>query len=421
MKLKSILILGIIISIFSITILIYSFLHISQQYSYANEKSSVVNQLHTGFLELNVLTGDYLLYKNQRPFEQWLKRHASLHQLVMVKKVLFPSHYYQNMLDSFTQSHKLIINLKKLNDQYHKNINNLFVSYQTQALGSQLQTVVQTMSSTTHHLSNQHHNHFYKIILSLKQTILIIIIALSLLVIMVFYIFISRIYKPIQYLNQHVENFVPNLGYRLKLKHKDELGNLANTLNNMAEKLQKTMYERDKMTYQAQHDPLTGLANRLLCIDRLSQTLKIAARNNHKIAVIFIDLDNFKHINDHFGHQVGDEVLKHVASSIINHIRKADHIARIGGDEFMLILNDISEKNRVNEILDHINEEFCLPLESQNHSIKISLSMGISLYPDNGLDRDELISFADKAMYQSKKMGRNTYCYYSPENKKEVN
>ena len=413
MKLKSILISGLFISILSMFMLSYAFLHISQQYAHTTKQSETINKLYYGVLELNVLTVDYLLYKNQRPFEQWLKRHNSLHQLITENISLLPDKYSAEMFSKLSNSHKLILNLKKLNSTQSVSFNTELVTYQIQALSSQLQTIVQSMSSSTHHFTDQQHHYLDQITLNLKRTILIIIFSLGLITFIIVYIFMSRIYRPIKYLNQNIKHFFPNLTFRLKLKHNDELGNLAKAMNKMAEKIQNTMYERDLMTYKAQHDPLTGLANRLLCIDRLNQVQKLAARNNTMIAIIFIDLDNFKNINDHYGHHAGDEVLKHVAKCIQLHIRNTDNLARIGGDELMLILSGISERIQIDEIVNNIREELSTPLQLNNERIKIGLSLGVSVYPGDSQNIDKLISYADKAMYCSKQLGGNTFCYYT--------
>ena len=417
MKLKNILILGIIISFLVMSCLSLAVLYISQQYSQASEQNRVINQLHSGLLELHILSGEYLLYKTQRPFEQWLTRQNSLVELMSKERLYLPSQYYEKMLKNFTNAHKLILNLQKLNTLTNTNSNQLLITYQIQALGSQLQTILQNMSSITHTLADHQTALFNHIISHLKNTILAIVLFIAIITIIIFYIFISRIFRPIEYLNQHVKNFVPNLSYRLKAMHRDELGHLGNTLNKMAEQLQQTMHERDKMTYQAQHDPLTGLANRLLCMDRLKQSIKIASRNKTMLAVIFIDLNNFKKINDTYGHQLGDLVLIHVANNIKTHIRETDHVARIGGDEFMLLLNGINNKHKINEILEKIKLSLSPPLISKHQSIGVGISMGISLYPEDGGNMDVLISNADLAMYCSKTKGRNAYCYYNPDMK----
>ena len=116
MKLKSILISGLFISILSMFMLSYAFLHISQQYAHTTKQSETINKLYYGVLELNVLTVDYLLYKNQRPFEQWLKRHNSLHQLITENISLLPDKYSAEMFSKLSNSHKLILNLQKLNE-----------------------------------------------------------------------------------------------------------------------------------------------------------------------------------------------------------------------------------------------------------------------------------------------------------------
>ncbi|RJQ24318.1 MAG: GGDEF domain-containing response regulator [Nitrospiraceae bacterium] len=162
------------------------------------------------------------------------------------------------------------------------------------------------------------------------------------------------------------------------------------------------------------HDSLTGLPNRGLFIDRLSLKIADAHRNNRQLAVLFLDLDRFKRINDTLGHFVGDMLLKKVSEKIRTCIRESDTIARIGGDEFSILLPDIGNAVDAGVSAEKILATFETPYRINGHELNISTSIGISMYPDDGLHFEELMKNADIAMYQAKEKGRNNYQFYDP-------
>jgi diguanylate cyclase (GGDEF)-like protein/PAS domain S-box-containing protein len=164
-----------------------------------------------------------------------------------------------------------------------------------------------------------------------------------------------------------------------------------------------------KLQHLANHDPLTGLPGIRLCMDRLSHALAIAVRNRETCAIMFLDVDNFKAINDNHGHQYGDEVLKIIAGRFQAVVREADTVARIGGDEFLVILSGVPATSVVERIAAKLIEETSKVVCVEGHDFNLGLSIGIALYPVNGSDADELIQAADKAMYQAKKNGRNCF------------
>ena len=163
----------------------------------------------------------------------------------------------------------------------------------------------------------------------------------------------------------------------------------------------------------AQHDPLTGLPNRTLLRDRVGHAIAQARRNQEKLAVLFLDLDGFKHINDSLGHQIGDEVLRVVARRLQTCLREGDSIGRLGGDEFVVCLpvrDDDRDAMRVaRKILDALAE----PALVNENELRVNASIGISLYPSDGTDADSLMRAADTAMYHAKDKGRNTFQFYT--------
>jgi len=162
----------------------------------------------------------------------------------------------------------------------------------------------------------------------------------------------------------------------------------------------------------AHYDSLCDLPNRLLFYDRLRQSLSRSRRNDQRIAVMFMDLDGFKQVNDQFGHSVGDELLQLVSKRVVEILRESDTIARIGGDEFTLIINDIDSIDSINTIANKILSTLMEPYSLHDQSFNVSASIGISLYPYNSEDMNTLVKQADIAMYKAKKEGKNRYEFY---------
>jgi diguanylate cyclase len=170
----------------------------------------------------------------------------------------------------------------------------------------------------------------------------------------------------------------------------------------------------ERLDYLAHHDALTGLPNRVYFQMRLEQCLQRAKRYQRQFALLFLDLDRFKEVNDTLGHPVGDTLLCRVAEVLSAQIRTVDTIARLGGDEFVIILEDIPAPHFAAHFADRIMGEFSQPLEIAGRELFVTLSIGISLYPGDGLEREALVQHADVAMYQTKKSGRNGFRFFEP-------
>ncbi len=168
------------------------------------------------------------------------------------------------------------------------------------------------------------------------------------------------------------------------------------------------------------HDPLTGLPNRLLAKDHLEMAVAYSSRVNTKVALLFLDLDHFKTINDSLGHAVGDALLKAVATRLRDSVRNTDTISRQGGDEFLVLLPDTSDTDAITGIAEKVVLALSTPFEIQGYHLSTSVSIGIAVYPDDGSDFDTLLKKADTAMYQSKKAGRSTYRFYTEQMNIEV-
>lgn len=171
----------------------------------------------------------------------------------------------------------------------------------------------------------------------------------------------------------------------------------------------------ERISYQAYHDLLTRLPNRLLFADRMTQALAHATRSKTRIAVIFIDLDSFKEINDTYGHTVGDRILQQVAGSILKCIRAEDTVSRFGGDEFSLLLVNMTSLEDATVVAEKILAAVRMPWTVDGHDIRLSASMGIALYPEGGETIDALLHSADIAMYHAKGAGKDGYCVYEPQ------
>jgi diguanylate cyclase (GGDEF)-like protein len=187
------------------------------------------------------------------------------------------------------------------------------------------------------------------------------------------------------------------------------IANIEGTLIDITER--KVAEERVQSL--AYYDALTGLPNRILLHDRLSKALSTARRQNHKVALLFLDLDRFKIVNDSLGHSVGDLLLQEIAGRLKSVAREQDTIARLGGDEFLIVLTNVKDipgaAVAVERFMDAMTPEFVL----QGHSFSISCSLGISIFPEHGADSETLIKNADAAMYSAKERGRNNFQFFT--------
>ncbi|MBV1702962.1 MAG: EAL domain-containing protein [Hyphomicrobiales bacterium] len=190
-------------------------------------------------------------------------------------------------------------------------------------------------------------------------------------------------------------------------------------LIDMATRIASIAIERRKTEAQVQfmatHDTLTGLPNRALMSDRLAQAITFARRQNRWVSVLFIDLDNFKNINDSLGHRAGDSLLKAVAARMVNCVRKTDTVARLGGDEFVVILFDQPKSiDVVNNIVQNLRAAIARPVQVDGHTVSVTSSIGLSTFPEDGTEVSALLANADIAMYRAKQLGRDNFQFYTP-------
>jgi diguanylate cyclase (GGDEF)-like protein/PAS domain S-box-containing protein len=178
--------------------------------------------------------------------------------------------------------------------------------------------------------------------------------------------------------------------------------------------MEETLKEKEShLQHLAHHDTLTGLPNRLLLLDRLNQAIAKAHRNKKVLALLFVDLDKFKQINDSLGHYIGDGVLRSVATRLGDYLREGDTLARIGGDEFTVIVESLEQSQYVGIVAQKLLRAFEKPFHLEGHEFYLTASIGVSLYPSDGKDADTLLRNADAAMYRAKDEGRNTFEFYT--------
>lgn len=169
-----------------------------------------------------------------------------------------------------------------------------------------------------------------------------------------------------------------------------------------------------KMTHLAHHDFLTGLPNRVLLIERISQAITQAKRHGKRLALLFIDLDNFKRINDSLGHAAGDQLLRLVAKRLAACVRAMDTLCRQGGDEFVMLLTEMEQPQDAVRVVEKLRAALAVPYLIGGHDLRVTLSMGISVFPDDGFDADTLMQKADTAMFLAKASGRDSYLFFRP-------
>jgi len=266
-----------------------------------------------------------------------------------------------------------------------------------------------------------------------KVANLILLLLVAILIVAAFFgfIFCRRslivpMYQMVQQLQQPILQAERSDKALLDDRRQDEFGLLAYHFNQSKKALDRNnrdltlqINERKQAEQQlkhlALHDPLTSLPNRLLFQDRLQQAIALANRTNHKFAVFFMDLDNFKIINDTMGHEAGDELLRKVAERLSTIERETDTVARLGGDEFAFIISKIIKAEDGVSFAHRLNTLLKKPIIIHGNNIHMGCSIGVTIYPDDASNSEELLRNADIAMYQAKDNGRNTTCFFTKE------
>ena len=186
-------------------------------------------------------------------------------------------------------------------------------------------------------------------------------------------------------------------------------------------KIEKELKENEiKLIYRARHDTLTNLPNRFMFNEIITHEMLKAKREDKKIALLFLDFDGFKNINDFYGHDMGDELLVQATKRLKDEIRESDYLFRFGGDEFVFLFSDFKDENDILKIAEKLKNSFSEPFLIKGHFLKISVSIGIAVYPDDGTTNEELLRNADIAMYKAKERGKNRYVFFKEEMYKKI-
>ena len=212
--------------------------------------------------------------------------------------------------------------------------------------------------------------------------------------------------KPLEQLRQYAyyNSIIPK---KFKMK---ELEYIRSSLYQTFTRLKK---EKEELYKLSRTDPLSGLSNREALSERLGYLLSLSKRDNTQFAVLFLDLDNFKHVNDYFGHKIGDTLLRELSSKIKETVRDNDIVARVGGDEFVIVLSKYNSTLELTQIIDRILKYVKTPFVIEDNLVEVTSSVGIAFYPKDGKNEVELLKNADIAMYQAKKDGRNQYHFFT--------
>ena len=250
--------------------------------------------------------------------------------------------------------------------------------------------------------------------------VLLLLLLLFIIPAAVAYIFKKWLVGPMHHLMGQIEKIEKGDYTKSEvLKTDDELELISNNINKLAITLKRREKQlqtsQENFEHLSNHDPLTNLPNRRLFYEKLDKAIEHAKQKDTKIAVIFLDLDQFKHINDTLGHHIGDELLIEVGKRLRKQIRLSDSVARVGGDEFNILLEEIASLKEVETSAKKLLESFEKPFHCSLGEINTTLSIGISIYPDDSKDPGELIQYADLAMYKTKELGRDNYSFFSRE------
>ncbi|MGZ5790404.1 MAG: bifunctional diguanylate cyclase/phosphodiesterase, partial [Burkholderiaceae bacterium] len=195
----------------------------------------------------------------------------------------------------------------------------------------------------------------------------------------------------------------------LPIQRRDEIGQLIRNFNKLV--VERKVVE-EKIDFIAHHDALTGLPNRLLIQKRFNDAAEYAKEHELRVGMLFLDLDNFKTINDSLGHVSGDELLKSVGKILESCVRSVDTVGRLGGDEYLIVLRDVPDSAAINMVLNKIQEKFSNPIVIDGRELLTSVSVGVAVYPEDGNDFASLYKKTDTAMYQAKEAGKNTHCFF---------
>jgi len=248
----------------------------------------------------------------------------------------------------------------------------------------------------------------------LGGAILRIVLAFSILAGILAVLLARAVTRPLDQMVRAVKRFAATQAREpLPVQRQDEIGVLARSFDEMQQQIENQMgtlqRKQLELDHLASHDALTGLPNRRVFLDRIEHALARARRAELQLAILFVDLDHFKQINDELGHAVGDVMLLAVADRMRETVRATDTVARLGGDEFIVLVEDVDSVEAVAMVAHKIIEALATPVHYREHALTVGASIGIAIYPHDGTTTTEIIASADQAMYRAKLAGRNRY------------
>lgn len=233
----------------------------------------------------------------------------------------------------------------------------------------------------------------------------------------IYLVFRYSVMRPVRRLIEVSQNLGRGEFRLVPITSGDELGVLGRTFNAMTHEIQR---EQAKLHHQANYDALTAQPNRMMAIERLRQEIRSAHRRQQRFALLFIDLDDFKVVNDTMGHAAGDQLLVAVSAHLRTSLREEDTLARLGGDEFLVLLPRIGQAGEARDVAGRLVEAVAQPVLLGGREVVVHCSIGIALYPNDGETVEDLMANADNAMYQAKKPGRPPICFFTPEMNAQV-
>ncbi len=242
----------------------------------------------------------------------------------------------------------------------------------------------------------------------IKKYSIYFILFFTVLMFLLWYILRYTIVSPLEKLRQFAY-YSTKMPGKLLIR---ELESIRYSLDLTFDRMKK---EQDELYKLSTQDSLSGLANRLSLLEKINWLISKGDRSKSEFAIIFLDLDNFKNINDSLGHEFGDEVLKIISSELLDIVRENDVVSRFGGDEFVVVLPDIEDETRVLNVAQRIKERLSVPIEHEHYKYSVTASIGITIYPRDGKDATTLLKNADMAMYRAKELGKNNYHFFTEE------
>ena len=279
-----------------------------------------------------------------------------------------------------------------------------------------LDTVKANLARLDQQYSDQYENSLQRtFLLVITTTLLLVLLGIALAVYIA-----NRVVKPIKKVAQFASEIkAQNFQQKLEYDRQDEIGELVDSFNAMSVELEEETRRRAQTEVElkqlALYDPLTQLPNRNLILTFLRTMIGTARRNEKKLAVMFLDMDDFKKVNDTLGHDVGDELLVDLSKRLGDGIRSGDQLGRLGGDEFILLAEDLTETQNAGPIAQKVLDVFQQPFRLSGREVTMTASVGIAIFPEDGETETELLQKADSAMYHSKSQGRNTFSYFTEE------